>query len=416
MCRFDRLNPKISVAACAVAIALGGAGPAVAQSQGAARQPTLEELQKGLQERDALIRQLLHRVEVLERRMPAAPASGRTAAAVPQASPPEVKAKLDGSATGQQAQRAAPRAQAAQNPPQREQAQPGPGAFVVDKEAAERALERALVQTGALLLPPGTAEFVPSVAYTRRESSTPGQVALLTSTNSLVATEDVSRSNQVEGAATLRLGLPWTSQLEIGVPYDYKGDSTTVRALGAGISTQTSDAYGLGDPTITLTKQIAHEAEWRPNLFWSVGWDSNFGQTKRGISLGTGFNELRTSVLATKRQDPLVFTSGFQYAKSLEHNNVEPGDQYTPSIGMLFAVSPETSLRVASQLTFANSTKQNGADIPGSNQLVGVFEFGVLSILGPGLVLDLTADAGLTPDAPDFSFKVSFPIRFSTGW
>jgi hypothetical protein len=373
----------------------------------------LQELQRGLKERDALIRELMHRVEVLERKVSAPAANGAVAAS--QARQPVVKARLDGAEARKQAQKSAPPTQTAQQPPQGEPPA-GPGSFTVDKEAAERALERALVQTGALLLPPGAAELVPSVAYTRRETATPGQVALLTSTNTLVATESISRSNQVEAAATLRLGLPWTSQLELGVPYDYKGNSTTVRALGTGISTQAADVYGFGDPTITLTKQIAHEAEWLPNLFWNVGWDSNFGETRKGIALGTGFNEVRTSIVATKRQDPLVFTSGFEYTKSLEHNNVEPGDQYTPSVGMLFAVSPETSLRLASQVTIADSVKLNNAVIPGSSQVVGVFEFGVLSILGPGIVMNLTADAGLTRDAPDFVFKVAFPIRFDTGF
>jgi predicted double-glycine peptidase len=51
-----------------------------------------------------------------------------------------------------------------------------PASFVVDEEAAERALEQALVQTGALLLEPGTAELRPSLGYVRIEGDEPGLV------------------------------------------------------------------------------------------------------------------------------------------------------------------------------------------------------------------------------------------------
>ncbi|HKJ88657.1 MAG TPA: hypothetical protein VKA48_09140, partial [Gammaproteobacteria bacterium] len=48
-----------------------------------------------------------------------------------------------------------------------------PGRVVVNKEAAERALERTLTQTGALLVPPGQFEIEPGFSYTRRERTQP---------------------------------------------------------------------------------------------------------------------------------------------------------------------------------------------------------------------------------------------------
>jgi hypothetical protein len=52
-------------------------------------------------------------------------------------------------------------------------AQAAPGQFEVDEEAAERALERTLVVTGALLLPFGKAEIQPRFAYIRSEEDAP---------------------------------------------------------------------------------------------------------------------------------------------------------------------------------------------------------------------------------------------------
>ena len=58
---------------------------------------------------------------------------------------------------------------------------------------------------------------------------------------------------------------------------------------GAGLNESSSSAFGLGDPSLSFTKEIAREGEWLPNLFWGIGWDSNFGQTEDGIDLGSGF-------------------------------------------------------------------------------------------------------------------------------
>jgi hypothetical protein len=45
------------------------------------------------------------------------------------------------------------------------------GAIEATEEEVERALERALVQTGALLLPAGTAEIAPNFTYVRQEAA-----------------------------------------------------------------------------------------------------------------------------------------------------------------------------------------------------------------------------------------------------
>ena len=55
---------------------------------------------------------------------------------------------------------------------------PDPMRLVVDEAAAERALERTLVQRGALLLPRGRIELSPALAYSHRESEIPGLVEL----------------------------------------------------------------------------------------------------------------------------------------------------------------------------------------------------------------------------------------------
>ena len=380
----------------------------------------IKELQKRLDQRDALIRNLMRRVEKLEReevgRRPTAP---RAAAAAEQpTAPPTSPGARPPAATPRAAATAAPTA-APQTPHQRPapqqaaaEAAGGPGQFTVSPEAAERALERALVQTGALLLDPWQAEFVPSITYQRNDISRPDQIVLTTTPSVFIAERRV-RTTQVEAAGLLRLGLPWESQAEFRLPYDYKSISNTERVLGTGFLEQITDASGFGDLALALTHQLLKEGEWRPNLFLSGSWDSDTGQVQKNVPLGTNFDEFKVGLTATKRQDPLVFTSSFSFQTSLENKGIQPGDQYTGSLGMLFAVSPETSLQFSQQVTYIKPLFVNHQKIPGSDQYQGIFNAGVLSILGPGLVVNFVAAIGETPDAPNLTLQLSMPIRLN---
>lgn len=408
---FTRHFRSLGLTAVLIAACAAGVGVSVPASAAdpAGDEAKIKELQKRLDDRDALIRNLIRRVDRLEHEQRGAePTKPRPSAAAAEQPAP------------------APARRAAQQPPPTPPAPPsrtaaaaaapapsgGPGTLEVNPEAAERALERALVQSGAALLGPWQMEFVPSLTYQRTQVSHPGQIALTTG-GAVLITENALRSTQVEASALLRMGLPWESQAEIRAPYDYKSVSNATRVLGTGIGEQIRDAAGVGDMSFALTKQILHEKEWVPNLFVSGVWDTNTGATAKGVSLGTGFDELKFGVIATKRQDPLVFTGSFSYQKSFENNGILPGDQFTPAVGMLFAVSPETSLQFSQQLTFARSLRLNRQQVPGSDQFAGIFNLGVLSILAPGIVLNLNAGIGETADAPNFTIQLSVPIRLN---
>lgn len=286
-----------------------------------------------------------------------------------------------------------------------------PGQFEVDEEAIERALERALVQTGALLLRPGTIEIEPSFSYVRREDDAAGPL-LRVDDESLAASGLTRRQNALQAALTLRLGLPFDAQLEVGVPYAYEDVSTVTRAEFAPLAEQKRDGHGLGDVRLGLAKSLLREREWVPNLIGRVSWDSTTGQTDDGIVLGSGFHEITGALTATKRQDPLVFVGGLAYTGVLERNNVDPGDQLNFVLGPVLAASPETSLRFLLNQIFAGRTAIAGDERPGSDQVSTSLILGASSVLTPRLLLDASAGLGLTDDAPDYSITVSLPIRF----
>ncbi len=448
---------------------------------------SIEELQRKLDQRDALIGDLIHRLDRLEAQQarpikrsatsapqPAAgtlplppgqpqpqvvqqslPSSQQTiGAGVPKPTPPgqpqpQVAQQLPPASQPTGPAKPAPPGQPQQSPPLSQQStEPGsvdpvvpgqsppqvaqqsppsspqstqqtpaestdqPGTFSVSPEAAQHALEIALVQSGAGLLSPWKVEVVPSFVYQYNSVSVPGQLAVST-TGNLLVTGNVIRQNTLQANGLVRVGLPWDFQAEFSVPYGYKSLTNTSRVLTTGLLQQGKNAVGFGDPTFTLTKQLMTESEWLPNLFVSGTYESDLGQFSRGLALGAGFNEFRVGLLATKRQDPLVFTAGFTYQRTLEHLGVTAGDQFIPSVGLLFAVSPETSLQLSQQVAFADPIKRFGQKIPGSDQVQGIFSVGLLSILRPGLVVNLTASIGETPDAPNLTFQFAVPIRLN---
>jgi hypothetical protein len=396
----------------------GGAGLVLAFCSGyggpaAADDILVQDLLKKLEERDSTILDLAKRVQQLEQRLDAAEAA------------PDPSAAPAGTASGAAAAGAAASGRTTAQAPASPQpsspqpaaapvADPGapaaPGTFAVDPEAAERALERTLVQTGALLLPLGAVDVEPGFTYVRRETTAPvlfEEISLEGDSFTNVARQDL-RENDLTGALGLRLGLPWASQFELSVPFVYKDQSRVF------LNTEESaDALGLGDVSVGLAKELVRERGWRPDLLARVTWGADTGQEKDGIELGSGFHSITGSLTALKQQDPLAFFASGFYRTSFEKDDVEPGDEFGFTIGTVLAASPDTSLSVSLQQTFSRELKVGGRLFPGSDQVSGILAVGASSVLGRGLLLSVNAGVGLTDDAPDYFVGVSLPIRFN---
>jgi hypothetical protein len=287
-----------------------------------------------------------------------------------------------------------------------------PGEFEVVEEEIDRALERTLVQTGVLLLPPGQAEAEPFFSYTRREADAP---ALALIDGAPAGAEIEVRRNEFVSGQTLRFGMPYDSQVEFEMP-NRLVEQSTVTKVDFGERHETDHVgYGMGDLSIGVAKTLVREnGNWWPDLIGRVTWDTATGKTSSNdVALGGGFNELRGSLSAVKRQDPLAFIGGLSYEKTFENNNVEPGDALGFTIGTVLAASPGTSLRLALDQRFIDASKVDGESINGSDSVVGVATLGASVVLGRGILLDVAADIGLTDDAPDYAARASVPIRFN---
>jgi hypothetical protein len=279
---------------------------------------------------------------------------------------------------------------------------------VVDEEAAERALDFTLVQEGALLLPVGRAEFTPSFTYTRQATDFPvflGQV---------IAEEEVRR-NEFEFLASLRVGLPFDSQLELGLPYELVDQSAVDRVLGTEVQESSRTGHGLGDFSVGLAKTVLRERNWLPDVVLRVNWDTGIGERDNDdVALNGGFQELTGSVSLAKRQDPLVFVGGAFYETAFEEDDIDPGDSFGFNIGAFLAASPTTSLRAVLNQSFTDDFEFEGRSIDGSDRVQSTLTLGASAILGRNVLLDGAVAAGLTEDTADYSVSIALPIRFST--
>jgi hypothetical protein len=345
-----------------------------------AQDSRVEILERQLRERDKVMLELIHRIEVLEKRF----GVQRTA-----------------QDTNGVKEREAPR-----------DTKQAPGKVIVDERTAERALERSLSRLGALLLPAGILEVEPGVTLARQEDATSSFVS---SGSGILAAETERNIDRLSTNLSMRLGLPWDSQLEIGLPYRWSQVETVTNVAFSPTDASSQSGDGIGDLRIGLAKTLMREGLWRPDLVGRVTWNTDTGQVSDdGVSLGGGFHEIQGSLTAIKRQEPVVFIGGLSYQHSFEEGQVKPGPLYSMSLGGALALSPETSLRLFFSGAYQGETELSGNSVDGSDRTIGSFVVGGSTLLAPGVLLNSSLAIGLTDDADDLALTFSLPIRFNT--
>jgi hypothetical protein len=360
---------------------------------------TVQELQRRVDEQAAIIRGLQRELDALVKQVDG---SIRPDGPTPAAAAPK------GSAQAQAEAETPPAAPSVPAPVSRPSA---PGQVTATEEEAERALERTLTAEGALLLPYGQVEVEPSFSYTRRHANVP---ALATLNGVTVPVNQEVRDNEFQPSVFARVGLPFDAQLEANVPYQIIEQEQVTNVGGVARDARSATGSGNGDFSVGLAKTVLREKNWWPDLIARVTWNTPTGQAQDNrVTLGGGFNEIVGEVVALKRQDPLAFVTGASYQKTLNQvRGIEPGNQAEFFLETFLATSPNTSLQISLDQTFADDVKIKGHKIKDSDQVSSTLNLGISSILARNVLLQLVGGVGLTPDAPDYSVTVSLPIRF----
>jgi len=178
---------------------------------------------------------------------------------------------------------------------------------------------------------------------------------------------------------------------------------------------QVANSWGnsFGDLTVGLAKTFVHESGWIPDLLGRVTYEIPTGpESSNQVPLGSRRSLLAFSLAATKRQDPLVFVASGGYTKAFQTDQINLGDQVNFLTGVFLASSPETSLRAVLQNNFVDAVRINDVTFRGSDTVQTILTFGVSSILGRGVLVDLQVGSGLTNSAPKYSVTLSGTYRF----
>ena len=289
----------------------------------------------------------------------------------------------------------------------------------VDEELLSRALERSLVRAGGVLLRAREMEIEPGLLYEHARRSG------LAIVGPVVAQQDI-RTETFFALLGFRAGLPWTSQLEIAVPYG-RQRIETVTAGAAAAQTATD----VGDWSIGLSKLLLEEREGgRPGLIANLTYQysdvdrSNLVALAPGSaalpastpSLGQGYDSIHLRLTAVKRFDPLVFVGllGYSFNDDAEFagQKFDPGNSANANVRAILAASPEVSVRAGFGLSWTPNVKLNGTTIEGSNATVAILELGTSVSLSRSTLLDISVGIGATDASPDFILNVALPIRF----
>jgi len=363
-----------------------------------------QRLQDALRERDAIIRNLLERVQELEWR-------------------------VNGGFT------TAPKTVSVKAPVVRSDAAAAVNAVVansgydMEERQASQALDQALIVRGGLLLPPGTIEIDNTTSYFSSSSdrlSVNGFALLPVLVVGDITSQRV-RKDLLLPTFTTRLGLPHRFQFESYIPYGYQLNRTVDTN-----NVQTSQSsFGLGDIAFGLSRQLTFEKGRVPDLLANVrfktttGIDS-FNLNSSQTALGTGFYAVQGNLTAAKSNDPVVFFGNLSYTANLNGTHMipdannpgqmipghfEPGNAIGFSLGSILALNPETSMTVGWDQRFTRATTLNGQVIPASYLVEGSLRMGASYLYAPGRTIDLSFGVGLTPDTPNLQFSVGFPLR-----
>ena len=276
-------------------------------------------------------------------------------------------------------------------------------------EDLSRALERALVREGGLVLPPGVIELEPRFRYQHRSTHRLELVSIAGQPQVAQVDRKLDASQLSLG---LRMGLPWSSQLELMLPYA----SNRQRTVAAGSFSSVDSASGFGNAEIGVTKQLFAEPGgfgFLASLRWIGQADANADAT---VAAGSSFSAVQGGLLFVTRRDPVVYFGALSHSLSQRRRIagalIDPGDATGLRTGAIVALSPDTSLRLGLDVSRTGDARLDSTVVAGSGKVQGEFSTGFSFVLTPRVLLGVEAGMGLTPASPDFRVGLSLPFRF----
>lgn len=266
----------------------------------------------------------------------------------------------------------------------------------VDTAVTNTAIEEALVNKGLVLLPTGSFRLTPSTTWYHSGSGN-------------------NRFDSFAYSLSLEAGLPWGMSTSLRVPY-----------IQRDYSVGTND--GWGDLSVSLSKKLTQETATLPSLVMRLGYTHDNGKEAfDAVPIGKGFRSLNATLSAVKHVEPLAIYGHLSYSHAwgrtvdywdgLEYRtgSIKPADIVGVGLGVSLAATPDISINAGLAFDYIGKDTiepLNGDSYETAFATAGYINLGADFVLHKNLFLNLSATAGVTDDADDFSLSIALPYRF----
>lgn len=325
-----------------------------------------------------------------------------------------------------------------------QQASPSPA---TESQAEENITPRpeisAIADQGGVLTPKGALVYENTLEYTNTTRNVfafqgveVSQVVLVGVVNA-----NTTRNQLIQDTSRLRMGITNRLEADIGVPYVYGNNATSVTNTTTGLTQQASfEGHGIGDADAGIAYQINRGLDGWPYLVANLRYKSDLGKGPYDVPFsstniatqvptGTGFQAAEGSLTIIKVSDPAVLFANVGYIANISRDidknfgttrvtSVDPGDDVEGSFGMAFSVNQDTSFTLGYKHVHVFETSQNqidltsgaGSTVTSSSLEMGSFVGGISYSVSPRVSINLTMDVGATRDAPDLDMFIRIPV------
>ncbi len=294
-----------------------------------------------------------------------------------------------------------------------------------------------VIDRPGVLTPAGQFGVEASLNYSQNSSnkvSIVGYTVLPALVIGLIEVSDSDRTTITAGL-TGRYGLTNSTELEVRIPFVYRNDQISARPISSGASDETInkdlDGGGIGDVEFAIRHQFNFETA--PYWIGSMRFKSDTGKSPYEINVdpltnvldsaptGSGFWSVEPGISMIYPTDPAVLFASVSYIYNFkndfdisgENTEIDLGDTISLGAGLGFAINRDLSLSFGlSHQTILKSKVNGRTDDEAKLLQLDSLTMGINYALSPTTSLNVSAQAGLTEDTPDFQLNVRVPFTF----
>ncbi|OBT16008.1 hypothetical protein A9264_12140 [Vibrio sp. UCD-FRSSP16_10] len=293
-----------------------------------------------------------------------------------------------------------------------------------------------VIDKPGVLSPKGTWSLEGSLSFTQNTSNRVSVVGYTVLPTLIVGRIEVSDADYVTTTfgLTARLGLTNATEFELRLPYVYRNDQVIVRPIEDGASdviNLSNSGGSIGD----LEVGLRHQFNFNSTPYWIGGlrvktrtgrspYEIDIDEstnTLEDVSTGSGFWSVEPSLTMLYPSDPAVLFVNLGYIYNIgdtveiggDKQKIELGDTISLGGGMGFAVNPDLSFSLGVSHKTILKSKINGQKSDDAKLLhLDSLTVGINLRMNERSSLNVSAQAGLTEDTPDFQLALRVPYYF----